>query len=409
MEVGLVYKLKENTVYQHIQEKLLELDSISNPPFNPRKIQEYLKDTINKLGFTLVSNPYYSYVHVAPKPSAPKLILFCHTDHPAFIFKNCNSGILFGKFNLDQVTKKLPFEIDVYNKEGEKVFKEFVVSMVGREFKTSGKIAAKPNYSARFSIEDERVVGDKLRMYSADNYVGTYALLHLLATKRDLNSEFDLYIVFNHYEEVFQLGSMKFSMDNLLGINRNDIIINIDTWKEGSGNKLLLQTLEKGCVYSLWSNEDNQAEYLAKTSAQKSSINFDIGVDTGSGDGRVFDHYKLTPNLISIGIPRDRYHNFSIEGEIGYEVVSLSTLKQLLKWLKEICFAKNDKADKQEKLIDRKTLKKYHDTEWLDKAIESNIIAFNNYIDAVERGYFFHEKISEKFAYWFKKFLKSNK
>jgi len=82
--------------HNKIREDLVEIDSIPNPPFNTRSIKKYLQWKVGSLGFDLVSNPYYSYIHVTSNPGAQKLVLFSHTDHPAFVFKNKDSGLLLG-------------------------------------------------------------------------------------------------------------------------------------------------------------------------------------------------------------------------------------------------------------------------------------------------------------------------
>ncbi|MCC7289921.1 hypothetical protein IT417_01580 [bacterium] len=387
-------------MYEKIRNGLLEIDKIPNPPFNTRSIRRFLRSRVESFVYTFVEGTYYSYVHVSQKPQAQKLVLFCHTDHPAFVFKDGNSGLLFGKFQIEQVAQNLPIGIDVYDREGVWVAKDRIIKMKGRLFTTLGKFKAKSNYSARFSLSEEVKDSDKLGMYSADNYLGTYALLHLLENPDVKNSPYDLYFVFNHYEEVLQLGSMKFGMDNPLNLNEEDMIINIDTWREGSDDKLLLQLLEKGCVYGLWSSKENKAEILAKESAKILNLEYEVGTNTGSGDGRILDHFKLTPSLISLGFPRDKYHNISKEGYVGYEVISLSKYESLLQWLEKICFTQVKKSSSQS--TNKEQLRKLHDSNFLEESIKLNFDSFSKYSEAVKRGYFFHQNILEKLSYWFK-------
>jgi len=386
-------------VLNHLQ----KLQEIPNVPFLVKPIKAYLEGVIKKNGYKYSTNDYSIIVNTNKNPSKPKLIIMAHSDHPGIIIKNKKNGIAMGTLETDRLRKilsKNKIELKIFDPNGKFLG---IGDLIGIH-KNSRDVYLDINFdvpSNSFGQYNLKYFESNLKFisaYSLDDTISVAIMLSLLENK--LESKYDVYYVFNLYEEVHQISAWYLAKHNVLNINKNDIIINLESQKVENiddnsyppanyENGPILQLSNTGCLFGYKVEGDNQSEKIARHIAKKDGIKLQIGLTKDSDDSRPFSYFPLTSNIISLNIPNKYKHNCGPNGEVIPEVIYIKDVEDITKLV--IIIIQGDNNSKDEMSLSRKVKKRDTITklDLMRKKAQLNNRLDISYKSVIKRGYYY--------------------
>ncbi len=395
-------------ILQHTQ----KLQTIPNVPFLVEPIRNYIKEIINKNNYSFVDNRYSLIVNAVKNPSKPKRIFMAHTDHPGIIIKNKYQGIAMGTLEVDRLKKILTqgaIKLRIFNPNG--IFlgigEMTDIDKNDRDITLKIPFDVLPNSFAQYDMQYYKTDRNNIFAYSLDDSISVAILLSLLQSK--LESKYDIYFVFNLYEEVHQISAWNLAKNNFLKINKEDIFINLESQKvknidksrystSNYSNGPILQLSNTGCLFGYNTKGSNNAESIIESTANKANMKLQLGLIMDSDDSRPFSYFPLTPNIATINIPNMFKHNCNENGEIVAEEVKKQDVVDVYELVKMIIESDTKQSNvknvsetlKSNDEITNKTLMK-------QKALLNNRLELS-YYSVVKRGYYYPLTIKDKIA-----------
>lgn len=386
-----------------IQNITQNLQDIPNVPFLINPIKKYIKKVIKESGYELGESDYSLIVNFIKNPGKRKLIFMAHTDHPGIIIKSQKSGIAMGTLEVDRLRKILtqkPVFLKIFNPDGKYIGKGNMLEIYkdDRSIKLDIDFDVPVNSFAQYDVKYFKSDDNKLEAYSLDDTISVAIMLSLL--KNQFKSHYDVYLVFNLYEEVHQISAWTLAKYNILNIKKDDILINLESQKvenvDGGSYPTanyedgpILQLSNTGCLFGYNVKGDNQSEKIVKYCAKKADIKLQIGLTKDSDDSRPFSYFPLTSNIISLNIPNKYKHNCGSDGEIIPETVYIKDVSDVYKLI--VMIIQSDHDPKNEVSLSAKIkakgeitkanlmMEKAHLNERLDIAYKS----------VIKRGYYY--------------------
>ncbi len=407
-----------------VLEILKEYQSIPVVPFATFPVKKFLESKLKVLPWSYITDGYTYVVHVEPRNrhrNNKKLIFMAHTDHPGFVLKNNREGLAFGTVGVKRLQKKLqhqPVYLKVFSKEGQYIGRAQLLDISDNKIiKIKADFEIPINSVAQYDIEYYSVDKETISVYNADDGISVALLLNFLKHVKP-SQYFDIYVVFNLYEEVHQIGSWHFFQENKINIVQEDIFINLECLKVENvpvptnckvsipsanyEDGVILQLSNTGCLFGYKSNLPNKAALFVQKVARNNNSSLQTGVIKDSCDSRCITQFNLTPNIITLTIPNKFKHNDGYKHEIVPEVIYKKDIKNMQQLLENIA-----KASESDLKIDQKeavnsvvyNLKKsdfvtnralMQHKEQLNQRLESY------YKRIVQRGYFYPETILQQ-------------
>lgn len=316
-------------------EALKVLSAVPSSPFLPGPRINFLNNFIVDKQLEIIPDDYSLIIKAGS--GKRKLVLMTHLDHPGIVLNNRHEGTIFGSVGHERILahlKNSPIPIKIFDPSGKYLTHGHLTNLAGRNLEkvqitTDHDIP--PNSSASWDMADYYEKGDKVYAYAADNDVPTAVMLTLLSYP--LSSIYDLYFVFNYFEEVHQISSFHLAKQNILKLTKNDLVLNLESMKVGNyehpkinsaldyENSVILQINELDCLYGNSFREENALERLIFDVIKKNKIKIQRGLGKGSTDARPFSQFNLTPNIVTLNVPNQFKHNHGDNGEIIPEKV----------------------------------------------------------------------------------------
>jgi putative aminopeptidase FrvX len=319
---------------------LAGLEPIPYCPFLPNPRVNYIENFLKKNNYTWTKNDYSIIVRSNKESKSPKLILMTHLDHPGMVLKNNHKGIFFGsvepeRFKNNLLKEKVPFII--YNPEGTLIGRGYITKIFGKyneQFSFETEIDVPINSFGQWDIPAFEKKGNKIFVPAADNDLPTAIMLYHL--QKHIYSQFDVYYVFNFFEEAHQISSYYLAKNNILDLTKEDLVLNleskevdnlpahkkvkgIDTVTYSGGN--VLHVNDSHCLYGYKVNGPNKLGALVQFVCEKNKIPLQFGVIKGSTDARPFTQFALTSHICTISTPNKYKHNVGKNGEIVPEEI----------------------------------------------------------------------------------------
>ncbi len=390
-----------------------QLYSIPNAPFSVTHRSTYIKDAIRNASLENTETPYYIYTKLS-NGKERKIVFMSHLDHPGFVFKNSKEATAFGSLYLDKVKKLKP--ISVFNPNGEYIGDVTITKVYGRDeslIEVESTFDIPKNSQGLWNVGTARFDEDKIYGRSHDNDIATSILLNNL--QRIENSEFEIYFLFTKHEEVLQQSSYAFAKENPLEINKEDIVINLESMKVypttenpmysklDYNSGVVLNISEATCLYGQSFSERNIAESLVNNISTEKNLTVQRAMAGGTSDGRLISMFNLTPNLVTLNIPNQFKHN-SNDINIVPEEVLVSDVLTLDTIIKSIIYGSNSNLETNQFDISSEVKRKYPN---FGKEISKPYAQINRRLhisntDIINRGHYYPQSIPETVAdmYW---------
>ena len=215
---------------------LKELQDVPSVPFLPKLQIRYISRFLQDLGIKFESTNYA--IVVPPKifdDRRPKIIIMSHVDHPGVVLRDNTEGIFMGLAdgsNIRDYLNNQPIPIKIYSPVGSYLGKGKITSMSSYPkqnvfIKTDIEVSA--NSYGQFDVEYFKEDGDNVYVYNADDGLCVATMLKLIEDK--LVSDFNIYYVFNLFEEVHQITSWHLAKKNYFVLTEKDFVINLECAK----------------------------------------------------------------------------------------------------------------------------------------------------------------------------------
>ncbi len=390
-------------VLKHLQ----KLQEIPNVPFLVKPIKTYLENVIEKNGYKYSTNDYSIIVNTNKNPSKPKVVIMAHTDHPGIIIKNKKNGIAMGTLETDRLRKilsKNKIELKIFDPSGKFLG---IGDLIGihknsRDVYLDINFNVPSNSFGQYNLKYFESNSKFISAYSLDDTISVAIMLSLLESK--LESKYDVYFVFNLYEEVHQISAWYLAKYNVLDINKDDIVINLESQKvENADSRLfpivnyndgpILQLSNTGCLFGYKIIGDNESEKLTKYYAKKLGIKLQVGLTKDSDDSRPFSYFPLTSNIISLNIPNKFKHNYGSSGEVVPETIYSKDTEAVYKLITAIIQSEHS-TNKEISLSTKiKAMDKITNTNLMhQKACLNNRLDIS-YKSVIKRGYYYPQNL----------------
>jgi len=316
-------------------------------------------------------------------------------DHPAFVLDGNGQGIAFGSVGFERIKnllKRGSLDLRVFAPSGEFLtlgqltdLNEFIVSV-----QTEEKIP--PNSHGIWDVTDFEIVGDEVRMYSADNMIVTDVMLALIERIASNPEEFpnlDVTFVFTFLEEVFEVSASALSMNrrtpfgdriderwivivlesmecipllamerhfgesNLRNLRVNEdnrtVALRVESFSSqqfhplytqmdlplpSSSKGVMLKINDMDCVYGYeFVDSPNLAENLVLSVVEDLDVRFQHTLYGGACNATAYSIFKTTANIVTLSVPNPYKHNILSDGSVGYESVRLEDIDTVAKIL----------------------------------------------------------------------------
>ena len=387
-----------------------KLQLVPNVPFLVKPINEYITENVNKNKYSFIDNNYSVIVRALKNSNKPKLIIMAHTDHPGIIIKNKNRGIAMGTLETDRLRTILankPIKLKIFDPGGKYLGTGNLIDIKKNNRDVSLKVDfdVPSNSFGQYDINYFKTSDKSVSAYTLDDTISVAVMLSLLEHK--FESDYDVYFVFNLYEEVHQISSWYLAKNNILKINKDDIIINLESQKvENVENKFglklnyssgpILQLSNTGCLFGYRFNGKNESEIIVSNIAKTLKSKIQIGFAKDSDDSRPFSFFSTTANITTLNIPNKYKHNCDDNGRIIPEFVYKKDIEIVSTIIQEIIQSKPN-GSKDAQSISEKVKKDdtITDTKLMKEKAELNERLNYAYKYIVKRGYFYPQNFRD--------------
>lgn len=332
-------------------QRIARLAQVPNAPFLYSPALRVICQEIEVVGSNevkLAQDEFALYARLYRGHSCHPLVLISHLDHPGIVLKGNQGGICLGTVGyerLDRLLKENSIPLRIFDSDGEneqkgqvsKFFFDWGVPWVEIEAERE----VKRNSHGLWDVTSFEVIGDKIRMFAADNIVPSAVALEVLQKVVESPLDFeniDVTLIFTYVEEVHQIcatgiaqrGSTPFGL-----ITEDSIVIALEAMEAISPSDLpevfAIPNYQDGVLIKInddrvlfgqgFPNEPNLAENLLLQAAQEAKLLYQHTLTGGSTDAKAFSLEGVSPSIATLSIPNQYKHNIGENKEIIAEEV----------------------------------------------------------------------------------------